>query len=113
MQVDRIILTHLHYDHVGNYDLFPNACFYLQERELSYATGSSMRHQVLRQPYGVEDVVGVIRALYAERVECVNGNAELAPGIFVHHVGGHTAGLQVVQVSTAKGWLVLASDASH
>jgi glyoxylase-like metal-dependent hydrolase (beta-lactamase superfamily II) len=31
----------------------------------------------------------------------------------VHHVGGHTAGLQCVRVWTARGWVVLASDASH
>jgi len=28
----------LHYDHVGNYDLFPNASFHLQDREMAYAT---------------------------------------------------------------------------
>jgi hypothetical protein len=31
----------------------------------------------------------------------------------VHHVGGYTAGLQWVRVRTARGWVVLASDASH
>jgi glyoxylase-like metal-dependent hydrolase (beta-lactamase superfamily II) len=37
----------------------------------------------------------------------------MMPGIRVHWVGGHTAGLQVVSVPTAKGTVVLASDASH
>ena len=37
----------------------------------------------------------------------------LAPGLSVHHVGGHTAGLQVVRVHTSVGWIVLASDSSH
>jgi glyoxylase-like metal-dependent hydrolase (beta-lactamase superfamily II) len=41
------------------------------------------------------------------------GDDELAPGLFVHLVGGHTDGLQVVRVRTGTGWLVLASDASH
>ena len=31
----------------------------------------------------------------------------------VHHIGGHTAGLQAVRVHTRRGWVVLASDASH
>ena len=36
--VEDVILTHLHYDHAGNFDRFPNARFHLQERELAYAT---------------------------------------------------------------------------
>jgi glyoxylase-like metal-dependent hydrolase (beta-lactamase superfamily II) len=42
-----------------------------------------------------------------------DGDAQLAPGISLHHIGGHTMGLQVVRVATRRGWLVLASDASH
>lgn len=112
-EINDVIITHLHYDHVGNHDLLPNARFYLQEKELGYAAGPSMRHAVLRHSYSVDDVTGIVRALYEERVVCVDGRSELAPGVVVHHVGGHTAGLQVVQVWTRKGWLVLASDATH
>jgi glyoxylase-like metal-dependent hydrolase (beta-lactamase superfamily II) len=42
--VEDVILTHLHYDHVGNFDRFPKARFHLQERELTYATGRYMRY---------------------------------------------------------------------
>jgi glyoxylase-like metal-dependent hydrolase (beta-lactamase superfamily II) len=42
-----------------------------------------------------------------------DGDDALAPGLSVHLLGGHTAGLQVVRVHTAVGWIVLASDASH
>ncbi|MGZ5230494.1 MAG: N-acyl homoserine lactonase family protein, partial [Burkholderiales bacterium] len=37
----------------------------------------------------------------------------IAPGITLHRIGGHTAGLQSVRVHTQRGWVVLASDASH
>ncbi len=40
-------------------------------------------------------------------------NAELAPGLTLHRVGGHSAGLQIARVWTKRGWVVLASDASH
>lgn len=112
-EIDNVILTHLHYDHVGNHDRLPNARFHLQQRELHYAVGPSMRHGVLRHAYDVDDVVGIVRALYDERIACVDGTRTIAPGVVVHHVGGHTAGLQVVRVWTRKGWVVLASDASH
>lgn len=42
-----------------------------------------------------------------------DGSSDIAPGISVHWVGGHTDGLQVVRVKTRRGWVVLASDASH
>src|SRR5450759_2065124 len=38
-QVRDVILTHLHYDHVGNFDRFPQARFHVQEPEIHYATG--------------------------------------------------------------------------
>jgi len=111
--VEDIIITHLHYDHVGNFDLFPNAQFHLQDREMNYATGRNMRHKPFRAPMDVEHVVGMVRQVYAERVTFHDGETELVPGFSLHHVGGHTAGLQVVRVHTRRGWVVLASDASH
>src|SRR5258708_1336480 len=37
--VAHVIVTHLHYDHIGNFDLFPRARFHLQDREMAFATG--------------------------------------------------------------------------
>jgi glyoxylase-like metal-dependent hydrolase (beta-lactamase superfamily II) len=42
-----------------------------------------------------------------------NGDGAIAPAVSVHLIGGHTMGLQVVRVATRRGWVVLASDASH
>lgn len=108
-----VIITHLHYDHAGNLDLFPRATFHLQEREMGFATGRHMCAACIRHAYDVEDVVKMVRALYEERVRFHAGAGEVAPGVSVHHVGGHTDGLQMVRVATARGPLVLASDASH
>lgn len=111
--VKQVIITHLHYDHAGNLDLFPQAVFHLQEREMGFATGKHMCFHCLRHPFEVEDVVRMVRALYADRVRFHDGDAEIAPGVSVHHVGGHSDGLQMVRVQTARGPLVLAVDASH
>lgn len=108
-----VVITHLHYDHVGNFELFPAATFHLQDLEMRYATGRHMRHEPFRGAFEVEDVVGMVRSVYAGRVRFHDGDADLCPGISLHLIGGHTMGLQVVRVATRRGWLVLASDASH
>jgi len=111
--VKDVVITHLHYDHVGNFDLFPRATFHLQDLEMQYATGRCMAVEAMRHAYELEDVVGMVRNVYAGRVRFHDGDAELAPGVSLHHVGGHTLGLQIVRVATRRGWVVLASDASH
>src|SRR5262249_34325922 len=111
--VEDVILTHLHYDHAGNFDRFPNARFHLQERELAYATGRFMRYPRLSHSFEVEDICGIVRLNYARRVLFYNGDVELAPGLSIHAAGGHSAGLQFVRVRTRRGPVVLASDVSH
>ncbi|MEJ1978694.1 MAG: N-acyl homoserine lactonase family protein [Acetobacteraceae bacterium] len=111
--VNDVILTHLHNDHAGNYAKFPNARFHLQEAEMAYVTGKYMRYPCCGRAYEPEEVVGMVRMNFQGRIEFYDGDAELADGISIHRTGGHTAGLQFVRVRTRRGWLVLASDASH
>jgi len=108
-----VVVTHLHYDHAGNFDAFPNAAFHIQDREMAFATGRHMCSHCLRHPFEVEDVVKLVRALYADRVRFHDGEGEVAPGVTLHRVGGHSDGLQMVRVATARGPLVIAGDASH
>jgi glyoxylase-like metal-dependent hydrolase (beta-lactamase superfamily II) len=68
---------------------------------------------VFRGAYEVEDVVGMVRRVYAGRVRFHDGDGEVAPGVSVHLIGGHTMGMQAVRVATRRGCLVLASDAAH
>ena len=80
---------------------------------MAFCTGSAMCHAVMRAPYEARDVQAMVGKLYAGRVVYHDGTAELASGITLHRVGGHTRGLQVVRVHTQRGWVVLASDAAH
>ena len=80
---------------------------------MQYATGRYMKYPKLRHSFEVEDVVGMVRMNFAERVVFHNGDAEVAPGITVHACGGHSMGLQCVRVNTARGRVVLASDVTH
>lgn len=111
--VSDVIISHMHYDHCGNHHLFTKARFHLQEKEMQYATGRCMCHRSMRYPFTLSDVQTMVERVYTDRAVFHDTTEEIAPGISVHHVGGHTAGLQVVRVHTARGWVVLASDASH
>ncbi len=112
-EVTDVILTHLHYDHVGGFAQFPNARFHLQDNEMAYATGRYMTHAPLSHAFTGAHVAEMVLNVFDQRVVFHDGDAELAPGLSVHLIGGHTRGLQSVRVWTEIGWIVLASDAAH
>jgi glyoxylase-like metal-dependent hydrolase (beta-lactamase superfamily II) len=111
--IDTVIVTHLHYDHAGGLHLFPNATLHMQAAEMAYATGPCMCHGVLKVPFTADHVCEAVRRVYSGRVTFHDGDGEIAEGVTVHCIGGHSRGLQCVRVRTEAGWLVLASDAAH
>lgn len=111
--VAQVILTHLHYDHAGCLGDFPKAQFHLQVAEAGYATGPCICDAHARKPFDVENIVNYVRSLYDGRIRFHDGDSELVPGLWLHAIPGHSAGLQAVRVYTARGWVVLASDATH
>jgi len=111
--VREVVITHMHYDHVGTFLDFPNAHFHIQDEEMRFVTGRHMRHRQLAHSYEVEDVVGMVRQVFRGRVLFHDGTGEIAPGVSLHRIGGHTPGVQSVRVHTRRGWVVLASDATH
>ena len=108
-----VIISHMHYDHCGNHDLFPKARFHVQDREMQFSTGRFMTYHHVRFPFDEEDVVAMVRRVFAGRVAFHDGDEEIAPGLSLHHVGGHSMGLQMIRARTRRGWVVLASDAAH
>jgi glyoxylase-like metal-dependent hydrolase (beta-lactamase superfamily II) len=111
--VEDVIISHMHYDHAGNNDLFPNATFHIQDREMAFCTGRSMCHHAFSHSMAVDDVIGLVRRVFAGRVHFHDGDDEIASDLSLHFIGGHTMGLQSVRVMTRRGAVVLASDAAH
>jgi glyoxylase-like metal-dependent hydrolase (beta-lactamase superfamily II) len=112
-EVTDIVVTHLHYDHAGNHDLFPRARYHLQDVEMAYATGRCMCHAHVRVPFEADDVTAMVRKVFDGRVVFHDGDEALVPGVTLHRIGGHSRGLQSLRVKTRRGHVVLASDASH
>ena len=81
-QVEDVIVTHMHYDHVGNLDLFPNARLsHPGPRDGLSAPAAACAIRSLSASFEVEDVVGMVRRIFAGRVMFHDGAAEIADGI--------------------------------
>jgi glyoxylase-like metal-dependent hydrolase (beta-lactamase superfamily II) len=107
------LVTHLHWDHWAGFRHFPAAEFWIQRDEVAFWTGPAARYDVYKAPANVGALAELVRLNYGNRIRIVDGEREVLPGLHVHRIGGHTAGLQIVSVETARGRVVLASDASH
>jgi len=108
-----VVLTHLHYDHVGNIGRFQAATFHFHKAELPFATGWYAQEPSVSFAYDLAHVTQAARALYEGRVRLVEGNLTLAPGVELDHVPGHSPGHLCDRVWTRRGWVLLAVDAAH
>jgi glyoxylase-like metal-dependent hydrolase (beta-lactamase superfamily II) len=111
--VDTILVSHLHYDHIGNLAAFPQAQLVVPRKELEFWTGPfADRHQfaVHVEPAEIELLDAAHRS---GRVRLVDGTEQIQEGITAIVVGGHSPGQQVTVVATGGGDVVLTSDAVH
>jgi glyoxylase-like metal-dependent hydrolase (beta-lactamase superfamily II) len=111
--VSRIVITHFHYDHVGNLGLFPKASLVAQASEVGFWGSDVARRPRFAGVTEPDELAVLAGADQSGRLELVTGNAEVAPGVSMEHVGGHTPGQSILRVVTASGEVVLASDALH
>lgn len=111
--VDQLVVTHAHYDHIGNLDRFPSAEIVLARRELEFWTGPYAGRLQFAHATEADELALLVAAAEAGRVRLVDDTLDLAPGIELVVVGGHTPGQLVAQVATGDGAAVLAADALH
>jgi len=110
--LERIVVTHLHYDHIGQLDAFPNAQLIVQRRDLDFWTAPELadEHAELIE---ANEVGHVSKLVEAGRARVLDGAAMLAPGVGAILVGGHSPGQQSLVVKGERGAVLLASDAVH
>jgi N-acyl homoserine lactone hydrolase len=119
-EVDTIILTHAHFDHLGNTDAFPNATFYIQEKELAkwiWVMSLPKSQQWMMIATDPSDVLRAVNLAKDGRLRCIDGPlADLVPGIDLHVAyDSHTYASMWVHVrndlarESQNGW-VLAGD---
>jgi glyoxylase-like metal-dependent hydrolase (beta-lactamase superfamily II) len=111
--VGDVLITHLHYDHVGNVAGWPSARLHVPAAELDFwATEVAARTQ-FRVHVDPEPVAWLQAEDRAGRVARYAGPAEPIAGVQAILAGGHSPGQHVLLVDTASGPVLLASDAIH
>jgi glyoxylase-like metal-dependent hydrolase (beta-lactamase superfamily II) len=112
-QVQTVIVTHLHYDHVGNLGAFPNATVHVPRRELEFWTSPAAQGYQFASHVEPGEIAFLAAAAADGRVRLTEGQAEVVDGVTGLEVGGHSPGQQVLVVRGRDGDVVLASDAVH
>lgn len=113
-RIPSIVLTHCHYDHTGYLAELPEALIHVQQREIAFWTGPDARRVMYSTMVLQQDLTNLVTANLDRRLEQLDGDAQIADGVSVHLVSGHTPGTQCVRIELEDGRVVvLASDASH
>jgi N-acyl homoserine lactone hydrolase len=106
--MDIVIGTHLHWDHCFNFDLFKRARILVQKDEIRYAIAPLPMHALFYESQLIKMRPPWLKAI--EKIELVEWDMEISPGIDILKIPGHTPGFQGVNVRTAKGNYLIASD---
>jgi glyoxylase-like metal-dependent hydrolase (beta-lactamase superfamily II) len=113
-QVDRVIISHIHDDHVGGIRAFPNAQFFVQRQEFEFWIKDPMAQKPMFRGLIDSDANGYLGSLEGtQRLQLIDGDQTIFPGIELLFAPGHTVGLQVVAANTARGTAILGSDCAH
>jgi glyoxylase-like metal-dependent hydrolase (beta-lactamase superfamily II) len=111
--VDTVVITHFHYDHIGNVGAFPRARIVVPGKELDFWTGPYANRTQFASHVEAGEVARLARLADEGRVERTDGTEEILDGVRAVNVGGHSPGQQVTVVAVAGGSVALASDAVH
>ncbi len=118
--VDYILVTHMHFDHMGNYEAFPNAKIIVQFEEYAgwsraVDMANTMSSQEMKEwifsSFDPQDLALAAKGLADGRVQFVHGDVEVLPGITARLArDSHTFGSQLFWIETANGPYVCAGD---
>ncbi len=116
--VSKLIVTHMHGDHVGGAikdgaAMYPNAELVVTKADVDFWTSKDIQAQAPEQFRGGFDLAMGVIAAYQDRVRIVEGEADLAPGLVGRPMPGHTVGHQGVMLESGGDSLLIWGDVVH
>lgn len=102
--IDLVALTHLHFDHIGNNELFTKARFVVQKDEVPFLVSPPPFATFYYREWQHK------LTSISDRLDTIEGNYRLSKNVELVKVGGHAAGQMVVMVNTALGKVCIGSD---
>lgn len=101
--IQMVVLTHAHWDHTQNVDLFPRATFVIHPAEMDYARNPKPNDWATARYF--------VDTLRGKQVREAAEGEELEPGVRVLETPGHTKGHISLLVETSGGRVAIAGDA--
>ena len=95
--IDTVILTHLHSDHVALAPRFTNARFIVQKAELDFGMNP---HPLAAPSYHPEQFKDL-------NLDIISGDKRITEGVSVLHTPGHSPGGQSVAITTPSGTAII------
>lgn len=102
--VTHVVLSHLHWDHVQNCDLFPNANIFIQRAEMAFAAAP-----IYPLYYEVSDIANLL-GNFSDKLVFLDGDYPLTDNVKLVLLGGHSVGSQGAFIQTSRGTVVLTGD---
>lgn len=109
-EVRAVILTHLHWDHYAGEDFFPKAFYIVQKKEMEFLVSPLIRYRALGRFFSPAAIQKIIRLHLEGRVNIIEGDQKLFPGIESLWTGGHSPGSQGILIETKSGNAVICGD---